>query len=600
VNKSTANHPTLNFKPKFGLKLSRLLISLMALFGFGVGFGLNANNLEQEPQTTEDLEWGTVLFDFYQKNYLSALIEYDYVHAKHNSMAKSQSGRLLKGGMLLSYGMADRSEAIFESLLDDNVSTSVKNSAWYYLANLYYHKADNEKAFNAIQKIQGDVSPQLHTEYHYLATLINSQGKHLGSTEKLLTTLSPTSHYYAYVLFNLSISQLEAGEIEEAIASLNKVASMSLSQTNPELVTLADRARHGLAQITLRQGDVISAWTYLKSITTTGLYSNRALLTYAWTAIKLKQFQQAIPALSILDERSIALPEVQEAKVLLAHLYEQEGSPRKALKSNLLAIEAFTQGLEDLKEARRIISLQNVPKEFVSNFDVIVGKTDWYAMEPTVDYLKLTPFVIDLVASHGFNETLTELSDLYTIQNNLDEWSTQSKEHVLILQNSEKKSFSNTQKTIIEKSEALKKKLVNQKADLELYALTLNEEDQKRLSALVESTNKELALLDSRILQLKQVKQPYQQPKKYKKILAKNHKKIKQKLKETNQYITMLEPVIRKLINTELDKHENRMRYYLAQSKLAKARLYDTTLMLLDKAKKDSNKEKSKNNEGKK
>ena len=576
--------------------LTKFVTSLIIFFIFVT----NVNAKQQDIQNTEDLEWGAVLFDFYQKNYLSALIEYDYVHDKNNSLAKSQSGRLLKGGMLLSYGMADRSEAIFESLLDGNVDTSVKNSAWYYLANLYYHKAENEKAFNAIQKIQGEISPQLHTEYHYLATLINSQGEHLASTEKLLTSLSPTSHYYAYVLFNLSIGQLEAGETKQAIASLDKVASLSLSQTNPELITLADRARHGLAQITLKQGDVAAAWNYLKSITTTGLYSNRALLTYAWTAIKLKQFQQAIPALTILDERSIALPEVQEAKVLLAHLYEQEGSPRKALKSNLLAIDAFTKGLEDVKEARRIISLQDVPKEFVSNFDVIIGKSDWYAMEPTVDYLKLTPFVIDLVASHGFNETLTELSDLYTIQNNLSEWSKQSKEHVLILKNAEKKSFSKDQKTIIDKSAALKKKLVNQKAELELYALTLNEADQKRLSALIESTNKELALLDSRISQLKQVKKPYQQPQKYKKILAVNHERITKKLKKTNQYIAMLEPVIRKLINTELDKHENRMRYYLAQSKLAKARLYDTTLMLLDKAKKDSRNESTKNKEGEK
>jgi len=598
VNKSTTKISILSADSK----LFKLVVSLVI---FSI-FIAKVYSLEQDVKSTEDLEWGTVLFDFYQKNYFSALIEYDYVHANDNTMAKSPSGRLLKGGMLLSYGMAEESEVIFDALLHDNTSTSVKNSAWYYLANLYYHKAEIKKAFNVLQNIQGDISPQLHTEYHYLASLINSQGKHLANTEKLLTTLSPSNHYYAYVLFNLGITQLEAGRIEPAIASLNQVAAMSLSQTdsqtNSELVTLADRARHGLAQITLQQGDVISAWAYLKSISTTGLYSNRALLTYAWTAIKLKQFHQAIPALSILDGRSIALPEVQEAKVLLAHLYEQEGSPRKALKSNLLAIEAFIQGLEDIKEARRIISLQDVPKEFVSNFDVIVGKSDWYAMEPTVDYHKLTPFIIDLVASHGFNETLRELFDLYTIQNNLMEWSIQSKEHVLILKNSGKKSFSKDQKAIINKSEKLKQKLVNQKSELELYALTLNEEDQKRLLALIESTNKELALLDSRISQLKRVKKPYQQPKKYKRILARNHKKIKQKLNETNQYIAMLEPVVRDLINTELNKHENRMRYYLAQSKLAKARLYDTTLMLLDKAKKNSNKEKrdQKTNKGKK
>ena len=42
--------------------------------------------------------------------------------------------------------------------------------------------------------------------------------------------------------------------------------------------------------------------------------------------------------------------------------------------------------------------------------------------------------------------------------------------------------------------------------------------------------------------------------------------------------------VIRKLVNIELDKHESRIRYYWAQSRLAKARLYDATLTTLDKA----------------
>lgn len=565
------------------LSRSILAFGLILLFLFS----LKANSAKEAVQSTDDLEWGVVLFDYYQKNYLSALIEYDYVHSEGNQISKSQSGRLLKGGMLLSYGMADESKAIFDKLLDTNASVLVKNAAWYYLANLYYYKADTEKAYNALQKVDGDISPDLHTEFHYLASLIHNQGKHIGKTEDILTSLSPTNPHYAYVLFNLAITQLEAKQTEKAMINLNRVAAMS--QTNIELATLADRARHGLAQITLSQGDIVSAWGYLKSITTTGLYSNRALLTYAWTAIKLKQFQEAIPALKILDERSIALPEVQEAKVLLAHLYEQEGSPRKALKSNLLAIDAFNQGLKDIKEARRIIGLQDVPREFITNFEVIVGQSDWYAMEPTVDYLKLTPFVIDLISSNSFNETLRELFDLYTIQNNLNEWSTQANEHLLILNNAGKKSFSNEQKAMIKRSEKLKKQLANQKADLELYILTLEESEQKRLLALLESTNKELKLLASRIAQLKEVKKPYQQPKKYKGMVSVNHKRIKQKLKKTNQYIATLEPVVRSLVNAELDNHESRMRYYLAQSRLAKARLYDTTLMLLEKAKKSTN-----------
>ena len=89
--------------------------------------------------------------------------------------------------------------------------------------------------------------------------------------------------------------------------------------------------------------------------------------------------------------------------------------------------------------------------------------------------------------------------------------------------------------------------------------------------------------MESRIQQLKQIEKPYQQPKGYRKKIKAFHKQIEQKLTKTERYIKMLEPVFRRLINSELDKHEERMSYYLAQSRLAKARLYDMMLMNIEK-----------------
>ena len=42
--------------------------------------------------------------------------------------------------------------------------------------------------------------------------------------------------------------------------------------------------------------------------------------------------------------------------------------------------------------------------------------------------------------------------------------------------------------------------------------------------------------------------------------------------------IKKLENVMRIVVNAELDNHEERMRYYWAQARLGKARLYDRTL----------------------
>ncbi|TQV83017.1 hypothetical protein FLL46_23845 [Aliikangiella coralliicola] len=536
-----------------------------------------------DEHSKQDLEWGAVLFEYYQKDYFSALVEYEYAATIDNTIAQSLSGKLLQGGMLLSYGLADESHEIFQEALELGATPGIRNRAWYYLANLYYHKSQHAKAFDALQQVHGQIPQELHPEYHYLATLVNSSAEHIGVDESILDSLPEEHPHYPYIVFNLAIQQLRDGQVLLAIEKLKKVVSFELQ--NEELAILADRAKHGLAQIALQQGQNLIAWNHLTAIRTHGLYSNRALLTYAWTAIKLKQFNDAVAALEILNSRSIAIPEVQEAKVLLAHLYEQEGSSRKALKANLLAIDAFEDGVAKVDVARTIIAKQEVPKEFIQNLEVIIDDTDWFGSQPSVDYKKLTPFLIDLMSSKVLNETLKELSDLYAIQRNLIHWDRQAKQHQLIIKNAQSKSFDKQDKNILDKSEQLKRLLDDKKSELKLHALTLSEKQQQRFSALLENIEGDLSLLTSKVDRLQLVDKPYQQPEVYLQQVNDKHQQIKQKLRETNQYVAILEPVVRSLVNAELDKHEERMRYYWAQSRLAKARLYDTTLMTLDKAK---------------
>jgi hypothetical protein len=76
----------------------------------------------------------------------------------------------------------------------------------------------------------------------------------------------------------------------------------------------------------------------------------------------------------------------------------------------------------------------------------------------------------------------------------------------------------------------------------------------------------------------------YKQPDHFQAMVSDHHSRLRQQLIKTEEYIDGLEPIMRKLVNLELDKHEKRMKYYWAQSRLAKARLYDNELLSLEKA----------------
>ena len=80
-------------------------------------------------KSTTDLEYGVILFDYFQQDYFSALIEQEYAQAINNTTAKSPRGQVLKGGMMLSYGMADEAKRMFDTLLDSAAPEEVKNRA---------------------------------------------------------------------------------------------------------------------------------------------------------------------------------------------------------------------------------------------------------------------------------------------------------------------------------------------------------------------------------------------------------------------------------------------------------------------------------------
>lgn len=526
-----------------------------------------------------DLEYGAVLFEYHQQSYFHGLIEHAYAAASGNRRAHGHEGQLLKGSMALSYGMPDDAHNIFNVLLDSEPNQEVRNRAWYYLARLYHARSNNADAAAALGRIQGRLPPDLYLNYHYMATLISSDAADLKDIESALLHMPATSPQFPYLLYNLGVSHLRLGN--EASATQNLQAVVDYANQGEEFMVLADRARHGLARLAMQDQRITDAWTHLQGIRTEGLYSNRALLGYAWTAIQQQMYQTSIPALQMLNSRSIALPEVQEGKVLLGHVYEQHGSLNRALRSHIAAEQDFLEGLAQVAAAREVIALRDVPEEFITNMEAIVDQSDWFAVQPSVDYNKLTPFLVDLMASPAFYQVLRELAELYAIRANLDYWASQTDQHELILKTAAEKRFDDNMKAVISETTELQMRLLNERQELGLVTLSLNSRDQNRLKSLLENASRELSQLDATIRNLDKQSEPYRQPSAYPAMVANHHARILSAQKQVDLYIARLEPLMRNLVNAELDKHEERMRYYLAQTRLAKARLLDTALIKL-------------------
>jgi len=526
----------------------------------------------------KDLEYGGILFDYYQQDYFSALVQYEYANSQNALQHHGNEARLLKGGMTLSYGIAGQAEDIFSQLLTPEVAAEQRNRAWFYLAKLYYQKADTPRAAHALMQINGQVPQEIAGEYNYLATLINIRNRQTDAANAGIDQLSDNLRFQPYLIYNLAVSQLQRGKTDEAMANLNRVMTAAVTHKSEELAVLADRTRHALAQLEMTQGNLLSAWNYLQGVRTTGLYSNRALLTYAWAAIKLKRYSDAVPALRLLDQRSITIPETQEAKVLLAHVYETEGAKRSSLKQYLLAEKSFKEGLNAIEMARKVIASQEIPQEFVINLEAMLDESDWYGMQPSLDYNKLTPFLTELMASNNFYSVIKELRDLYGIRRNLQFWQMQIHEHELIIRIRRDQTGMEKLMADVNASQKQFRFYKDGLMEQKLTTLTLSERDQERFTSLWQNTQKDLELVGDKVTQVAAIKEPYklsyQLQARSKKLAA----QVEQELSNTNSLIHSLEKVMRGVITAELDKHEERIRYYWAQARLGKARLYDKAL----------------------
>jgi hypothetical protein len=171
-----------------------------------------AAQLKSHVVSSEDLEYGPVLFEFYQQDYFYGLVEDATLAASGNRVAGSNSARLLGGSMMLRYALPEQAEAIFTRLLSNTKSSDIRNRAWYHLARLYYNRSDRTNANRALGQITGELPRDLHVDYHYLASLIKNDGSHLQSVSEAALLYADESPEYSYLLFNLAVTQLRGGE----------------------------------------------------------------------------------------------------------------------------------------------------------------------------------------------------------------------------------------------------------------------------------------------------------------------------------------------------------------------------------------------------
>jgi len=528
----------------------------------------------------KDLKYGAVLFEFYQQKYFETLVEYEYAAERGGIEHHGDYPELLKGGVSLSYGLDRQARDIFSRLIDANSPLEVRNRAWFYLAKMLYMRGDIERSATTLGNISGTMPHDIDQEYRYLAALVNIRLGYFDQAETISHDIEKDGPYAPYLYFNLGVAFGKAKDTNRAIASLKKAASYA--DGSSQLDSMADRSHMAIAYLDAQNRDFTGAYDHIRQVSATGVYSNRALLGAGWASINEESYTGALAPLAVLQKRSLALPEVQEAVLLVPHIYEKQHLTGRAAQGFIEAYDRYSDELLQLDRAREYLKNADVLELFVRNMDELLAESDWFGTAPSVSLNPLSPFLLDLISDQSFQSVLKDLRDLYAIRNNLNSWKRKRDDFDVILQ-------ARALATRAGRNKPDMKSLAERQAGIRdtLSALAarvdgLDTEDRKRVQWMLDDVLTETDHT-GQLVQLLGDKANYvRDTGDYAQLVSHDMEDLDAELKNTNALISKVEAVMVELINAELDVHEQRLKYYRVQAHLAKARILDRSLAAMD------------------
>ena len=84
--------------------------------------------------------YGDTLFHFYQDHYFTSITSLMVSQHFDRVAPHADEAEVLRGGLLLSYGLHREAGEIFAQLIEKGAAPSVRDRAWFYLAKIRYQR----------------------------------------------------------------------------------------------------------------------------------------------------------------------------------------------------------------------------------------------------------------------------------------------------------------------------------------------------------------------------------------------------------------------------------------------------------------------------
>ena len=370
------------------------------------------------PHPVLDPHYGDVLFEFYQGRYFQAITKLEVSQHFERMQHHADEAEILRGGLLLSYGMHQQAGEVFEALLAHGAAPSVRDRAWYFLGKIRYQRGLPAQAAQALARIEHRLPDPLEDDRRLLqANVLMAIGDNAGAAAVLAPIAAPKGDDL-YARYNLGVALVRQGEVGRGVAILDALGRQALP--DEEGRALRDKANVALGFAALKAGQPQEARDDLQRVRLEGIAANQALLGFGWAADALKQPKLALVPWIELAGRDATDPSVLEAQLAVPYAYAELHADAQALKRYETAIVNFQTADADIDATIAAIREGKLVEGLTArNPGEEMGWFQTFRDLPLMPHARLlTP----VIAGNEFQEAFKNYRDLQFLTHNLADW----------------------------------------------------------------------------------------------------------------------------------------------------------------------------------
>jgi len=378
------------------------------------------------PQVLAAPHYGDTLFHFYQDHTFTALTGLMVSQHFGRIAPHDDEAEVLRGGMLLAYGLHDEAATVFARLIENNTTPAVRNRAWYFLAQVRHQRGLHALAEEALARIDAVLPGTLEDERQLLlAQLLMARDDYAGAAallDALQANPKAAPHAGLYARYNLGVALVKTGDVKKGHALLDAVGQTPAP--NEELRSLRDRANVALGFATLAAQQPREARLALQRVRLNGPSSNKALLGFGWAAAELKDPHLALAPWTELAGRGSAGgadASVLEARIALPYAMAELRAYGSALKGYEQAAAGFEQERQALAESIAAIHSGTLVQGLLAQNTEAAGLNTSAGIR-ALPQMPHGAHLAPLLAGHAFQAAFRNLRDLQFLDANLAQW----------------------------------------------------------------------------------------------------------------------------------------------------------------------------------